>query len=135
MWFSSIWPIDMTLSGATTSSQSGPESDGNKWVRCISQSSSVTGASPSDCLVSYLGLSLGESYLSIGMQLVYSAALTDWASNTSELTNCYNSFKKEITYQLFTYKLYLYPCQSVQTNDWLLIVTVVLQYLKPFNCL
>ena len=35
------------------------ELDGNKEVFCISQSSSITGASPSDCLLSYSGLSLG----------------------------------------------------------------------------
>ena len=29
--FSSILPLYMTLSGATTPGQSGPESDGNKW--------------------------------------------------------------------------------------------------------
>ena len=49
---SSIWAIDRTLSGATTPSQSGPGSDGNEGVLCIPQSSSITGASPSDSLVS-----------------------------------------------------------------------------------
>ena len=52
--FSSIWPIDRTISGATTSGQSGSGSDGNEGVLCIPQSSSITGASPSDCLESYL---------------------------------------------------------------------------------
>ena len=68
----SIWPIDRTLSGATTLGQNEPGSDGNKGVLRISQSSSITGASPSDCLVSYPGHSLGESYLFAEMQLVYS---------------------------------------------------------------
>ena len=49
--FSSIWPIDRTLSGV--------KSDGNKGVFCIPQSSSITGTSPSDCLVLYPGHSLG----------------------------------------------------------------------------
>ena len=35
--FSSIWPIDRTLSGATTSGQSEPGSDGNKEVFYIRQ--------------------------------------------------------------------------------------------------
>ena len=49
--FSSLWRIDRTLSGATTPGQSRPESDGNKEVLCIPQSSSITRASPSDyCL-------------------------------------------------------------------------------------
>ena len=54
--------------------QSGPKSDGNKGVFHIPQSSSITGASPSDYLVSYPGHSLGESYLSTEMQSVYSVA-------------------------------------------------------------
>ena len=56
--FSSIWPIDRTLSGAITPDQSGPGSDGNKWALRIPQSFSITGTSSSDCLVSYLGHSL-----------------------------------------------------------------------------
>ena len=32
---------------------------------------------PSDCLVSYAGHSLGESYSSVGMQTAYSAAPAD----------------------------------------------------------
>ena len=72
--FSSIWPIDRALSGATTLGQSGPGSDGNKGVLCISHSSSITGTSPSDCLVSNLGYSLGRFYSSAEMQFVYSTA-------------------------------------------------------------
>ena len=47
------------ISGATTPGQSGPGSDGNKGVVRIPQSSSTAGTSPSDCLVSYPGHSLG----------------------------------------------------------------------------
>ena len=77
--FSSIWPIDRALSGATTLGQRGPGSDGNEGVPYIPQSSSITGASPSDCLVSYLGHSLGESYSSAEVQLMYSAPPADWS--------------------------------------------------------
>ena len=48
----------MALSGATTPGQSGPRSDGNKVVLRIPRSSSITGTSPSDCLVLYPGHSL-----------------------------------------------------------------------------
>ena len=41
--------------GATAPGQSGPGNDGNKGVIRIPQSSSITGTSPSDCLVSYPG--------------------------------------------------------------------------------
>ena len=53
-----------------------------KWrILCITQSSSITGLSPSDCLVSYPGQSLGESYLSTEMQSVYFKTLADWAKD------------------------------------------------------
>ena len=51
--FTSIWPINRTLSGATTTGQSGPGSDGYEGVLRILQSSSITGAVPSYCLVLY----------------------------------------------------------------------------------
>ncbi len=60
--FSSIWNIDRTLSVATILGLSGPESNDNERVIHIPQSSSITGALSSDCLVSYPGHSLGESF-------------------------------------------------------------------------
>ena len=71
--FSSIWAIDRTLSVATTQGLSGSGSDGNEEILHIPKISSITGASPSDCLGSYRGHLLGESYLSAEMQLEYSA--------------------------------------------------------------
>ena len=53
--FNSIWSIRRTLSVAPTPGQSGPGSDGNEGVLQILQIASITGTSPSDCLVSYLG--------------------------------------------------------------------------------
>ena len=78
MQFSSIWPIDRTLPGATTTIQSGAGSNGNEGVLCIPQSSSITGTSLSNCLVSYSGHSLGESYPS-AEQWVYSTAPANMA--------------------------------------------------------
>ena len=43
------------ISGATTPAQSGPGSEGNEVVLRISQNSSITRTSPSDCLMSYPG--------------------------------------------------------------------------------
>ena len=51
----------MTLSSATTPGKSGPVSDGYKGVLHIPQSSIITGASQSDCLVSNPGHSLEKS--------------------------------------------------------------------------
>ena len=48
-------------------------------VLCISQSSRIIGASPSDCLVSYPGQSLWEPYSSDEIQSVYSLAAADGA--------------------------------------------------------
>ena len=74
MHFSSIWLLDRSLSGATTPSQSGPGSDGNKGVLRIPQSSSITGTSLSDCLVSYLEHLLSVVYPSAEVQSVYFTA-------------------------------------------------------------
>ena len=67
------------LSGATTLGQSGPGSDGNEGVLHIPQSSSTAGTSPSDCLVSYPGHSLGGSYPSAEVKSVHSTAPANWA--------------------------------------------------------
>ena len=77
MQFSSIWPIDRTLSGATTLGQSRPGSNGSEGVLCIPQTSRITGTLLSDCLVSYLGHTLWWWWgltPSAEMHLVYSTA-------------------------------------------------------------
>ena len=51
--------MDKTLSSAITPGQSGAGSDGNKGVLRIPKISSITGTSPSYCLVSYPEHSLG----------------------------------------------------------------------------
>ena len=76
---SSIQPLARTLSGATTPGQSGSGNNGNEGIFYIPQSSVITGASPSNCLVSYSRLSLKESYFSAEMQSVYSTAPANWA--------------------------------------------------------
>ena len=55
------------------------QSGSNEGVLRIPQSSSITGISPSDCLVSYSGHLWRESYLSAEMQSVYPTAPADWA--------------------------------------------------------
>ena len=67
--------MDRTLSGTTTSNQSGLWIDGNKGVLCIAR------VSPSGCLASYSEHSLGELYTNTDMQSVYFAAPVDWASH------------------------------------------------------
>ena len=76
--FSSILPIDRSLSGATNPGQSGPGSDCNEGVLRIHQSSSNTRAPPSDCLVSYLDHWLRESYPFAEKQSMYSVTHADW---------------------------------------------------------
>ena len=65
--FSSIWPINRTLSGATTTER----------ILRIPQSSNITGTSPSDWLMSYPEYSLGEFHLSAEKQSVYCATTVD----------------------------------------------------------
>ena len=62
--------------------QSGPGNDDNKGVFHIPQSSSIAGTSPSDCLVSYTGHSLVESYHSAEVLSEYSTAPAKRASQT-----------------------------------------------------
>ena len=70
--------MDRALSGTTILGQSGPGSNGNEGALRISQSSSFTRVSLSDCLVSYPGHSLGVgSYPSAEGQSVYSTAPAD----------------------------------------------------------
>ena len=58
--FSSVWPIDWTITDVSTPGQSGTGSDSNEGVICIHQSSCMTGTLTSDCLVSYPGYLLGS---------------------------------------------------------------------------
>ena len=74
--------IERTLTGATTPRQSGSGSNGSDGVLRI------TGASPSDDLISYPGHSLlGVSYPSAEMQSVYSPAPADWAEHVKISSN------------------------------------------------
>ena len=57
---SSIWLIDRILSGDPVPGQNGPGSNSHEEVLHISHSSSITGTSPSDCLLSYPGYSFGR---------------------------------------------------------------------------
>ena len=66
-----IWPLDSTISGVTTPGQNGPGSNGNKGVLCIPQSSSITGSTAWNVLVSYSGHLLGEFHPSAKIQSVY----------------------------------------------------------------
>ena len=84
----------------STPGQGGPESDGNKGVFRIPQSSSITETSQLDCLVSYPRRLLRESFLSEEMQSVNSISSVDWASIFEKV--CNNS---------------LYPVYALVTKD------------------
>ena len=57
--------MDRALSGAAILGRSGPGSNDIEGVLRIPQSSNITGISPSDCLVSYLGHSWGRGLTSL----------------------------------------------------------------------
>ena len=73
--------MERTKSNVIIPGQRGPGSDGNKRVLRIPQSSGITGASTSNCLVSYLEHSLGESYPSAEMHSEYFTASADLAKH------------------------------------------------------
>ena len=76
--FSTVWPIDRTQQFLPLR-----PSVQLKWrVLYIPQSSCINEAAPSECFVSYLWHSLGESYLSAKMQSEYSVALAEGAIST-----------------------------------------------------
>ena len=78
-----IWPQDQTLSGATTPTQSGPESQSNEGVLHVPQISSITGVSPPDGVMSYPGHSPSEwgnlTPHSREVRLVYATDPANWA--------------------------------------------------------
>ena len=70
--------MSLIILGAMTPGQSRPGSDGNEGVVCIFQNASITGASLSDCLVSYPEQSLVGSGPSAELQSEYSTLPTDY---------------------------------------------------------
>ena len=107
MQFSSIWPIDRTLSSATTPSQSGPGSNGNEVVLYIPQSSSIAETSTSDCLVLYPGHSLmGGSYPSAEVQLVYSTTPANWAKTILKQINLTLTVHIKYSFNFYTFWIY-----------------------------
>ena len=87
---SSIWPISRT--GDNSPGHCEPGSNDNEGILLIPQRSSITGASPSDCLMSYLGHSLwGGSNSSADMQSLYSTAPSDWTSIVLYCIALYNN--------------------------------------------
>ena len=83
----SFWPIDRTLSGATTTGQSGLESIDNEGVLHIPQISKV-GASPSNGLMSIPGYSLDGGFLTLCRD-----AITVFYIDHYILKNCYSFLK------------------------------------------
>ena len=70
MSYSSIWPIDKILSGAIIQGQSRPGSNGNEG-KLHKPQKSWTGPSPRDCLLSYLGHSLGGGVLPLWVNVMH----------------------------------------------------------------
>ena len=106
--------------------QSRPGSNGNEGVFHITQSSSITRASSLDCLVTYSGHSLGESYPSTEMQSTYSASPAGWVKfstsewlletkrNTQEMskTKCAKQYPASLYEKLKEY-LYNWVCEYI----------------------
>ena len=99
---SSIWPIDRSLSDATTLGQKGHRSKSNEGILHIPQSSR-TGASPPNSLMSYAGNTLGESYFAAEIQSVYSTAPADLARDFEDRSKrtCYNLYHRHLHFHSF----------------------------------
>ena len=124
--FSFIRHIDRTLSGATTSGQSGCCSDGNGGALPIPQSSSLTGTSASDSLVSYLGHSLWGSYSSAEMQSVYSTAPVDWATYFFTCMCIY----KVYMYGYVCLSMCAYVCMHVDEYMYVCVCVIMCMHLR-----
>ena len=83
--FSSIWPIDRTLSSATTAGQSGPGSDGNEEVLRIPQSEHYWNLTIRLFSVIYRTFMRGV-LPPVEVQSVYSTAPADWARERLKVT-------------------------------------------------
>ena len=84
-----IWPIGRTLSGATILGYSGFGSNSNKEVLYIPQIFSITGASPSDCLMLDPGHSKSWVVLSVQQSKYWSPSwLVAQSAGAVEYTDC-----------------------------------------------
>ena len=79
MSYSSTWPKDRTLSDAATPVQCESGSNGTEEILCIPQSSTINGASLSDCFMSHTEHWFGGGYSTTDMQSGNSTASADWA--------------------------------------------------------
>ena len=77
--FSSFWPLDRTISDATSSGLSWYGSHGNKGVQHISQNSSIPGDLTIRLFSVIFRACIGGGLPSAEMQPVYSATPADWA--------------------------------------------------------
>ena len=121
-----------TLLGTTTMDQSGPGSEGNKGVSRIPQNFTITGISPSDCLVSYLGHSLGRGYPS-AEQSVYSTAtvrsLCSFVSHIKFLSVYFSDKDVKVLFllvfvSLCNSTLEMKPCVDIHHNWYLKLQSI-----------
>ena len=108
----SIWFIDRTLTGATTSGQNGQGSNGNQRILCIHQSSKTR---ISLDLVSYLGQSLGCEILTKCRDAV--GIFYSWKNELKKTME--RSWKESIFADLWkAWKQYVLRIENVQLSKW-----------------
>ena len=126
--FSSILPIARAPSGATTPGQCRTGSGRNEGVFHIPQSSSITGTLLSDWLTLYPGHLLGESYLPLEVQAMYS-------TEPSRLSNCWFSSVLwhinpcrlfNVSSSLYIYIWYIWFCPIGFFG-----ISIIVEYLMP----
>ena len=126
-----FWSIDWTPSGASTPSQSEPGSDGNKQELHITQSSSITGASPLNCLVCHIqdtGCMEGVVLPHCRDAVVYSTATVQLGSrhwlSTAEIL-----FISKWSIIILTIYILNVPIQFFLTIFYLFIIIIIMIYL------
>ena len=95
-----IWLIDRNLSRATIPGYCGPGSDGNEGVLRITQSSSITGSSTLDCLMSYQD-TLWGSFTALqrcSLCILQPQQNTEWKIKESKNMSKYLSFAEELSF-------------------------------------
>ena len=116
----SVWPIDRTLSGVTTSDLSGPGGKVSEGVLCIPKSFRITGALLLDSKVSYPGHLFGRgSYSPSEMQSVYSTALADQVDKRLNLDRFSSHIYLSIYIYIYIYRTYTHIHKDTQINTYI----------------
>ena len=138
--FTSIWPINRALSGATTLGQDGPRGNGNEEVLRIPQSSRITGTSPSDCLMSYIRTLVGMGNLPLVrdagfiLQAQPTRQVCMWGREKEQVCVCVCVWKREKgERKRKRERESIRVCEQVRKNKILITFIFIVKFGGPFK--